>query len=271
MTTVGFIGAGNMASAIVKGIVAADNTSPDNVIIFDTHHDSAERLAAAVGGAEIADSAVAVAEKADIVVLAIKPNVVPIVLPELGDVIARTGGVVVSIAAGLTLARLGELAGADIGIIRVMPNVNALVGAAMSAVTANEHVLPEQKTVALDIFNAVGRAIELDEKQFSAFTAIAGSSPAFTFVYIDALARAAVAAGMPKSVATEVAAQAVLGSAKLVLESGTHPWELADMVSSPGGTTVAGLLAMEDEGFFASVVAGVRATIKRDQELGKQG
>lgn len=259
-----------MAGAIVKGITSAGLVGASDVLLFDTDAAKARELADAVGGAGVADSIEGLATSADVVVLAVKPNIVPIVLPQVAPVVARSGGVIVSIAAGLTLARLGELAGVEVPIVRVMPNVNAMVGAAMSALTANDHVSDDQKATALEIFGAIGRVIELDEKQFSAFTAIAGSSPAFTFVYIDALARAAVAAGMTKAVATEAAAQAVLGSAKLLLETGTHPWELADIVSSPGGTTVAGLLALEDERFFASVVAGVKATIARDQELGAQ-
>ncbi|TQL64723.1 pyrroline-5-carboxylate reductase [Rarobacter faecitabidus] len=269
MTTVGFIGTGNMASAIVKGIVADGIVAAADVLLVDRSRDKAVALAESVGGAQVLDSAAEIAQRADLTVIAVKPNVVASVLPELGTIVAERGSAIVSIAAGLTLARLTELAGADAAIVRVMPNVNATVGASMSALTGNEFVTEAQRSAALDVFGAVGRVIELDEKQFSAFTAIAGSSPAFTFVYIDALARAAVAAGMPKAVATEAAAQAVLGSAKLLLESGTHPWELADIVSSPGGTTVAGLLKLEDEGFFAAVVAGVKATIDRDQELGK--
>ncbi|GAA2523443.1 pyrroline-5-carboxylate reductase [Rarobacter incanus] len=267
MTTVGFIGTGNMASAIVRGITGSGFVAASDVTLFDRTATKAADLAKEIGGANVAASLEAAA-RADVVVIAVKPNVVPEVLPQVAAAASDAGAVIVSIAAGLTLERLRHLAGIEVPLVRVMPNVNATVGAAMSAIAHNDLVTDAHKEAALRIFGAVGRVIELPEAQFSAFTAIAGSSPAFVFVFIDALARAAVEAGMPKALATEAAAQAVLGSATLLLESGKNPWELADVVSSPGGTTVAGLLAMEDQGFYSAVVAGVRATIAKDRALG---
>ncbi len=268
MTTVGFIGTGNMAGAIARGITARGFAEAKDVVLFDLTPAKAQALADEVGGARVARDAQALVAASDIVVLAVKPNVVAQALAPLGQDLRSRGSLLVSIAAGWTVARLEEQAGAGTAIVRVMPNVNATVGAAITALTANAAVSPDQRAVAIRLFEAVGDVVELDEKLFSAFTAIAGSSPAFTFVYIDALARAAVEAGMTKAVATRVAAQAVLGSARLLLETGDHPWALVDTVSSPGGTTVAGLLALENRAFLGTVVDGVRATIARDRELG---
>jgi len=149
-----------------------------------------------------------------------------------------------------------------------MPNVNATVGEGCAAVAGNAAASREDVELVLGMFQAVGEAWELDESQFSAFTAIAGSAPAFAYLFVDSLARGAVKAGMPKALATSIAAQAVLGSARMVLESDSSPWDLIDTVCSPGGTTVAGLLALEDRGFLSTVVHGVSSTIARDKEIG---
>lgn len=268
MTTVGFIGTGNMASAIARGIAASGFIPANDIVLFDSTQSKAQALANQIGGGKVAEDAAALVAACDVVVLAVKPNVVASALSPLGDALRTRGSVLVSIAAGWTLGRLEEQTGAGAAIVRVMPNINATVGAAVTALTANDIVTADQRNLATEIFHAVGEVVELDEKLFSAFTAIAGSSPAFTFVYIDALARAAVEAGMTKAVATRVAAQAVLGSAQLLMQSDQNPWELVDAVSSPGGTTVAGLLALEAEAFQATIAKGVRATIARDRELG---
>jgi len=138
----------------------------------------------------------------------------------------------------------------------------------MTAVTGNDRTSADSLEEVLGLFRSVGDALELEEKHFSAFTAVAGSSPAYAYLFIDSLARGALEAGLPKAVATQIAAQAVAGSARMVLESGEHPWALIDTVCSPGGTTIAGLLALEKNAFVATVVEGIRATVARDRELG---
>lgn len=271
MTTWGFIGTGNMASAIVRGAVASGFLEGEDVVLFNPTAAKAEAIADDIG-AQVVESAAAVVAASDVVVLGFKPGTFPEVLPTLAaDLIAR-GTLVISIAAGLTLNRLVELLddgrGSDVAVVRAMPNVNALVGAGMTAVTANENVSEEDRALVLGLFGAVGQAVELEEKHFSAFTAIAGSSPAFAFLFIDSLARGALEAGLPKAIATQIAAQAVAGSARTVLATGTHPWTLIDQVCSPGGTTIAGLLALEENAFISTVVDAVRATVARDKELG---
>ncbi|MGO1317735.1 MAG: pyrroline-5-carboxylate reductase [Cellulomonadaceae bacterium] len=267
---VGFIGFGNMSSAIVRGALTHGFLAPQDVVVHDPDAARAHRAAEELGFT-VADSNEDLVAQVDAVVLAIKPQVFAAALPPLAAVLAERGTLLVSIAAGTPLATIARLlggTGAQQPTVRVMPNVNATIGAAMSAVAGNDAASAEQVRFVLDLFGAVGRAIELPEDHFSTYTAIAGSAPAYAYLFIDALARGALRAGMPKALATEVAAQTVLGSAQMILESDDAPWVLIDKVCSPGGTTIAGLMALEDGGFVSTVVDGVQATIDRDRELG---
>lgn len=274
--TVGFIGTGNMANAIVRGMVGSGGFPADEVVVFDRNADKRELLGADLG-VQVAGSAEELVDASDVVVVAVKPQGIPALLEGLAGRIAERRRVVVSIAAGTPLARLESFLttdaapGSDSAVVRVMPNVNAMIGAGMSAVTGNAAATADDVATVVAIFQAVGEVVEIPESQFSTYTAIAGSSPAFTYLFIDALSRAAVAGGMPKAHATQIAAQAVLGSAKMVRESEKSPWDLIDTVCSPGGTTVAGLLALEDRGFLSTVAHGVKATIDRDKEMNAGG
>lgn len=268
MTIFGFIGAGNMASAIVKGAVASGG-SPESFVIADAHHDSAHRLAEATG-AQAAESNDEVIRAADYVVLAVKPQVIPTVLEHARDAIAEHRPVIVSIAAGLTLERLGSLLPEGTAVVRVMPNVNAMVGAAMSAVAGNAAATQEQIDAVVTLMDSVGDAVVIPEKDFSAYTALAGSSPSWVFTFIEALTKAGVRHGLARPLAARIAAQAVAGSAELAIARAGEQTasELSDMVCSPGGTTIAGLLAAEEAGFTTAVVKAVDATVQRDRELG---
>lgn len=274
--TVGFIGTGNMANAIVRGMVGSGGSPADEVVVFDRNADKRELLGADLG-VRVAGSAEELVDASDVVVVAVKPQGIPALLEGLAGRIAERRRVVVSIAAGTPLARLEAFLttdaapGSSSAVVRVMPNVNAMIGAGMSAVTGNAAATADDVATVVAIFQAVGEVVEIPESQFSTYTAIAGSSPAFTYLFIDALSRAAVAGGMPKAQATQIAAQAVLGSAKMVRESQKSPWDLIDTVCSPGGTTVAGLLALEDRGFLSTVAHGVKATIDRDREMNAGG
>ena len=173
----------------------------------------------------------------------------------------------ISIAAGKTLGFIEEVLGFSPALVRVMPNINAKVGAAMSAFCANQQETQEQKKLVARLFYAIGQVKELDEAFFPLFGVIAGSAPAFAYLFIDSLARAAVKNGMQKQVALEIAAQTVLGSAKLILEGGEHPWALIDQVCSPGGTTIEGIAALQDAGFEAGVRKSVDAALEKDRRL----
>ncbi|WP_250506481.1 pyrroline-5-carboxylate reductase [Bowdeniella massiliensis] len=269
MTTYGFIGAGNMASAIISGMLDG-GTKKSDVVVTDAAKDARAAIEKKTGVRTV-DSNMSVVECSDVVILAVKPHIIPIVLDEISEAIAEHEPLVVSIAAGLGLAALEELTPKGTKIVRVMPNVNAMVGAGMAAVTGNDAARKKDVAEVVKIFSQVGEAIELEERDFSAYTALAGSSPAFVFSFIDALARGGVKNGIAKPLAVKIAAQAVLGSATMVLDKadeGLTPADLVDMVSSPGGTTVAGTVAMEKAGFTPAVVDGVDAVVTRDKELG---
>lgn len=264
MTKLGFIGAGNMAGAIIRGMVAG-GTAPTDIAVSDPRHVSAAAIESELGVRALASNA-EILEFADYVVLAVKPQVLEPVLAELQG--SLTGQVIVSIAAGMSLDRIGRACPPETPIVRVMPNVNAQIGAGMAAVAGNDFSTAEHVATVLSVFNSVGRAIALPEKDFAAFSALAGAGPALAFEFIEALARGGLRHGLPKDLAVEVAAQTLLGSARLVLERDSSPTTLRDTVTSPGGTTIAGLVAAEAAGFSASVVQFVDGVVSRDKELG---
>lgn len=273
MTTYGFIGAGNMAGAIVDGLIASGHSGGTTVW---SAHDSASALAARTG-VRLAPSAEELVGTSDVVILAVKPHVIPVVLAPLQDVLAARKPLVVSIAAGLTTTRLESLLPDGTRVVRAMPNMAAAVRESMTALTAGAAASEEDLELTASLMGRVGRTIVLDEKDFSAFTALAGSSPAFIFTFIEALARGGVDAGLPKARAVEIVTQALLGSASMVrreaerrAEDGTGRTlaDLLDTACSPGGTTVAGLIAMEGAGFSPAVIEAVRAAIARDRALG---
>jgi pyrroline-5-carboxylate reductase len=273
MTTYGFIGAGNMAGAIVDGLIASGHSGGTTVW---SAHDSASALAARTG-VRLAPSAEELVGTSDVVILAVKPHVIPVVLAPLQDALAARKPLVVSIAAGLTTTRLESLLPDGTRVVRAMPNMAAAVRESMTALTAGTAASEEDLELTASLMGRVGRTMVLDEKDFSAFTALAGSSPAFIFTFIEALARGGVDAGLPKARAVEIVTQALLGSASMVrreaerrAEDGTGRTlaDLLDTACSPGGTTVAGLIAMEGAGFSPAVIEAVRAAIARDRALG---
>lgn len=264
---IGFIGTGNMATAIIKGLLSKQIVEGKNIFVSSDHQKTAENFAQTHKVTACQNNHVT-ASQADILILAVKPNILPIVLPEIKDTVEARKPLLVSIAAGVTLASLTEMIGLEHQpIVRVMPNVNVGVQAGVCAVCHNALVSEEQIAEVTTLLEAVGSVYPLAEKDFSTFVGISGSSPAYTYMFIDAMSRAAVLNGMPKKLATEIAAKAVLGSAKRLLEGTETPWELVDQVSSPGGTTVEGVVTLEETGFISSVIAGVDATIKKDQEM----
>ena len=281
MTTFGFIGAGNMAGAIVRGAVEAGFTSGDDAATFllTSAHESASRLAEELGDerVEATDDAADLVSRSDVVVLGVKPYVIPEIAEELAEPLAEAEPLVVSLAAGVTLERLESLLPDGARVVRVMPNVAAAVGESMTALAAGTEARDEDLETARELMDAVGRTAVIAEKDFSAFIGLAGSSPAFVFAFIDALSRAGVLGGIPKAQAVELVAQAVAGSALTVQAeaakraegmNGKTPADLVDAVCSPGGTTVAGVVAMERAGFSSAVIDAFNATVARDRELG---
>jgi pyrroline-5-carboxylate reductase len=263
---IGFIGAGNMAGAIIRGLVQSGTQAPDQICASDPNPQALDKLARETGITAFVGNE-EVVQAADTIVLAIKPDKVDAVMEEIGARIVAKNPLVVPIVAGLDLAKWDSWLGPNTPVVRVMPNINVTVGAGISAVTPNANATDQQVREVLTLFRSVGQAIELPERLFGAFTAVAGSSPAWVFLFVEALARGALAAGMPKAQAADVATAAVAGSAALLAQSPKHAWELIDMVSSPGGTTVAGLNTLEERGFSAAVIEAVRVTIAREREL----
>lgn len=262
----GFIGAGNMATAIIKGLLAKEFLPASDIYITTSSPEHTETVSKTLG-IQAAHSNADLIKKVDTVVIAVKPHIAPIVLNEQRKLLAKEQPLLISIASGLTLDNLAELTSPDQKIIKVMPNMNVTIGQSVSAICSNHLVNNEEMTRVANLFNVVGSTYEIAEKDFRNFTALAGCSPAFTYLYIDAMSRAAVKNGLPKKLATKIAAEAVKGSAQMVLDSDDTPWDLIDKVCSPGGTTIAGLVALEEDHFMATVIKGLEATIKRDQEL----
>ena len=273
MTTYGFIGAGNMAGAIVRGAIAA-GTDPASIWLTSAH-DSAARLAEKTGARHEPD-AEALAAACDVVVLAVKPRVIPAVAARIFDAVAAARPLIVSIAAGIDLARLESLLPEGARVVRAMPNMAAGVGQSMTALAAGAAADESDLAAARALMDSVGRTVLIAEEDFPVFVGLAGSAPAFVFTFIDALARAGVLGGIPKARAVEIVAQTVLGSARAVQVeaaaradggAGRTPADLVDAVCSPGGTTVAGLVAMERAGFSSAVIEAVRAVVAADREL----
>ena len=262
----GFIGLGSMATAIIGGMAFCGSFAEDVICGFNRSEEKTLALSEKYGLVPKA-SAAEVAGESNVLLLCVKPQVLPEVLPEVKQAL-RPGTLVISIAAGKTLDYFAETLGENVPVVRIMPNLNAAVQAAVSGMAVNENVTEREKAAARQIFEQVGTVMEIPESRFSAFTAIAGSSPAFTCMYIDALANAAAKAGMPKAQALQAAAAAVLGSAKLLLETGEHPSAVADRVCSPGGTTIEGVLSLEKDGFAENVSRAVEAVIEKDRRLG---
>lgn len=262
----GFIGAGNMARAIINGLIAEQKISGEDVYIHSAHKSSYESYAKEKG-LNPCESNSDVVKNAEIVFLAVKPIVSKDVLEEVSTEFERKNPVLVSMVTGVSIAELADaLHFPAAKIIRIMPNVNVEIGEGMTALKAGKKVTGTEFSEVTDLFDSIGKTTEMEEKDFSTFVALAGSSPAYVYLFIDAMSRSGVKYGLSKRQATEIAAQAVLGSALKVLEASKSPMDLVDDVCSPGGTTVAGLLAMEEYGFTTSVIKGLDATVAKDKK-----
>lgn len=261
---IGFIGCGNMASAIINGIIDNKAVNSSDVYAYDIYEPAVNK---AVESKQInaCKSEIEVVKSSDVILLAVKPNVQASVLNtidgEVGDKL------LISIAAGKTIEFIESNLKCKAKIVRVMPNINAKVGEAISAYCFNELVNDDDKANVELLLNAIGKVLCLDESFFPLFGVIGGCGPAFAYMFIDAMARAGVKNGMKKSDALMISAQTVLGSAKMILESGEHPWQLIDNVCSPGGTTIEGVTSLQADGFEAAVHNAVDKALDKDKKL----
>lgn len=263
---IGFIGAGNMASAIIAGAIASGSFPPQSLGACDICAEKARALAETHGITEF-HSTSELLYTCDVVVLAVKPRTFTELLPAIREKLREKNPLVISIAAGRTLSYIEGLLGFPAPVVRIMPNINAAVGEAMTAYCCSAAVTREQRGFAESFCSSFGRAIDLNERDFPLFGVLAGSAPAYGYMFIDSLARAAVKNGMDRQLALQISAQTVLGSARRILESGEHPWELTDRVCSPGGTTIEGVLSLQRDGFGAAVAAAVDAALEKDRKL----
>jgi pyrroline-5-carboxylate reductase len=263
-SSVGFIGGGQMATALLCGALQSGNLSPNDVQIVETDPNQRDRLRERFQEVVIHSCAESLAD-CDRIVLAVKPQVLRKIASGLASQFAGNP-LWISIAAGVSLQELSELLGSQ-RIIRVMPNTPAQVSAGAAALAAATGVESCDVDWTLGLMQSVGICVEVEEPQMHAVTGIAGSSPAYIYLIIEALSDAGVAGGLPRPVALQLAAQAVLGAAKMVLETGQHPGQLKDQVTSPAGTTIAALRELEAAGLRSAMLEGVAACIARSQEL----
>ena len=268
----GFIGAGKMATALIRGMLRAGGAGSGPgapTILASDPVEAARNALAAETGIPVYDSNVRVAHKSDVLVLATKPQSLPHVLAQLRPVLTPEH-LVVSIAAGVSLATLAEGLGSERRLARVMPNTPALVGEGAAGYCLGPHALESDEALVRSCLEGVGRAYRVPESMLDAVTGLSGSGPAFVYVIIEALSDGGVRVGLPRDVATALAAQTVLGAARMVLETGLHTGVLKDQVTSPGGTTIAGVHALERGGLRAALIDAVEAATRRSAELAAQ-
>lgn len=256
MMKLGFIGTGNMAGAIMGGIIKNQIFRPEEIIGADISEAGREKTKEAYGIEVTGDNRKAA--DSEVLILSVKPQYYADAIAEIKDCV-RDDQLIITITPGKTLAWLEEQFGKPVKIVRTMPNTPALVGEGMTAACVNQYVTEEEKAYALKILSSFGKVELVPEHLIDAVVAVSGSAPAYVFMFIEAMADAAVAEGMPRAQAYEFAAQAVYGSAKMVLETGKHPGELKDMVCSPAGTTIEAVRVLEEKGLRSAVIEAMRA------------
>jgi pyrroline-5-carboxylate reductase len=267
--SIGFIGAGNMAEAMIGGLVRGKHVAADKIAASDPRKERLEELRQKFG-IDITTVNREIVERSGLVVLSIKPQIMDKLLREIGEHI-KPGTLVVSIAAGVDTAMIEEAVAEGVHVIRAMPNTPALVGAGATAIAPGKHASETDLATAKALFDAVGITVELDESHLDAVTGLSGSGPAYIFLILEALADAGVKVGLSRRNAQRLAAQTVMGSAKMLLETDEHPGKLKDMVTSPGGTAIAGLHTLEEGGLRTTLINAVETATKRSRELGRGG
>ncbi len=265
-TRIGLIGAGQMATALARGWVRAGLVPADAIVASDPSAEAREHFAQASGAKTTSDNQ-EVAAASDVLVLAVKPQQMSGALAQLRGAVTP-GQLVISVAAGVRLRILADGLGPKVRLVRVMPNTPCLVGRGACAYCLGAEATEEDGRLVDQLLGAVGRCYRVDEKLLDAVTGLSGSGPAFVYVMIEALSDGGVRMGLPRPVALGLAAQTVLGAAEMVLETGEHPAVLKDRVASPGGTTIAGLKALEAGGVRAALIEAVEAAARRSAELG---
>jgi pyrroline-5-carboxylate reductase len=263
---VGFLGGGNMGEALIRGLAKTGLIPPESLFVADVRLDRLEWLARTYGLHTLSDNAL-LARRVDVVILAVKPQILPEVLREIAP--AMAGKLLLSIAAGVSTAEIRRHLRPDVRLIRVMPNTPALVLEGATAIARAPDLEPGDLETAQDIFSAVGQVVILDEALMDAVTGLSGSGPAYIALVVEALADGGVRVGLDRKTAMTLATQTVLGAARLLIETGTHPGQLKDMVTSPGGTAIAGIHTLEAGGLRRTLIDAVVHATQRSHELGQ--
>jgi pyrroline-5-carboxylate reductase len=262
---VAIIGAGKMGGILLQGFLKNHLVAPEQIFATVQHPDRAQALSAQFG-VEVTTDNLAAAQEADVILLGVKPIQVPDLIEQIKPAL-KPGKMVLSFAASVKTRSIEDGAGCELAVIRAMPNTPAMIGAGVTALCAGRFVSPENMAIAQRIFNTVGRTVIVDEKHMDAVTGLSGSGPAFLYIIIEALAEAGVNVGLPRDVATLLAAQTTLGSARMVLETGYHPALLKDQVTTPAGCTVDGILELEEGGLRVTLIKAVKRATQRAKEL----
>jgi len=265
--TIGIIGTGNMGAAIVKTLHNNKVVNEKNIIIYDKDSSVTKEISNQFG-VIVAKNNTELVQKSKYILLAVKPQIINEVLKEISPII-NPGQIIISIAAGVSLAHIGKFLNENIGIVRIMTNTPLQVGAGASAITNNGKISDESKEFVKEIFNSGGIVVELKEDLIDAVTGLSGSGPAYIFIIIEALADGGVKKGLSRKIALDLAAQTVFGSAKLLIETGKHPGELKDMVTSPGGTTITALHELEKSGLRSTLMRAVEVATEKSKALNK--
>ena len=262
--TIGFIGCGNMGRAMVKGIMKAQLVYQDQLIVSNLHPEKLQDLGSQYDF-YISDNET-VAQHADILILAVKPHLYKTVINEIKD-LTKPDVILVDIAPGITIQDMVDMVGFECKVVKEMPNTPALVSEGMSAISFGKGLSEEDQEEIIEIFESFGKACVVEERLMDAVTALSGSSPAYVFLIIEAMADGAVRHGMPRQAAYQFAAQTLIGSAKLILETGKHPGECKDMVCSPGGTTIEAVAKLEEKGLRSAIIEAMDACVKKSKSM----
>jgi len=261
----GLIGVGNMGTALLKGVLSSNTIEKEKTVIYDVREEVIKNRIQEFNVKAVGSNTELV-QQVKFIIIAVKPQNIDSVLEEIGPKLSEDQ-ILISIAAGVTLDYIKKFIGKNIGLVRVMPNTPALVGEGASAIAHNKNITENDLKYVKKILNSVGKVVELEEKHIDAVTGLSGSGPAYVFIIIEALADGGVKMGLPRNIALKLAAQTVLGSAKMVIETGMHPGELKDMVASPGGTTITALHEIEKGKLRATLISAVEAATLKSKSM----
>lgn len=265
---IGFIGTGNMGSSIIKGILSSKFEKSENINIFDLDKEKVNNLVKEYG-VNTTNSEKELAENCNIIILSVKPHIIPIVLKNLSGNVKKDT-IILTIAAGISISVIENALGEDKKVVRTMPNTPAQVLSGMTAVTFNKNIENSEKEIIFKLLNSFGKSVEIEEKLMHAYTGISGSLPAYVYMFMEALADGGVLCGIPRNKAYEIVAQTVAGSAKMLLETGKHPGQLKDEVCSPAGTTIEAVRVLENGNFRGNVIEAVVACTEKSKEMAEE-